>query len=152
METVCLYILFSSIQLNLEDTIKNKQRIIIPFIEQHIRTQDKPESEKEIILASWRITTKKRYNTTYRKWQEFCTERNINSIQPSVNGVVSFFSLLYHQGQGYRSICNTRSALNNIIYLLESSDIYHNTLWLKDSLKPFQSKASTTQICKNMRC
>ena len=189
METVCLYILFSSIELNLEDTIKNKKRIIksttdntnvehtelvpndsskynkntnniqqstctitrdkqqtstvpktkaicIPFIEQHIRTQDILESVKGIILASWRITTKNRYNTTYRNWQEFCSERNINSIQPNVNYVISLFSLLYHQGQGYRSSCNVRSALNNIIYIPEFSDISQHPL-IKRFIKAF---------------
>ena len=59
---------------------------------------------------------------------EFCSERNINSIQPTVNGFISFFSLLYHQGQGYRSICNAISALNNIIYLPEFSDISQHPL------------------------
>ena len=80
-------------------TVPKPKASSIPFIEQHIRTQDIPESAKEIILASWRITTKNRYNTKYRKWQEFCSERNINSIQPTVNGVISFFSLLYHRGK-----------------------------------------------------
>ena len=109
-------------------TVPKTKASCIPFIEQHIRTQDITELAKEIILASWRTTTKNRYNTTYGKWQEFCSEKNINSIQPTVNGVISFFSLLYHQGQGYRSICNARSVLNNITYLPEFSDISQHPL------------------------
>ena len=54
-----------------------------------MKTQDISESAKEITLASWRTTTKNRHKTIYRKWQEFCGERNINNIQPTVN--VIFF-------------------------------------------------------------
>ena len=97
-------------------------------MKQHIRTQDILESAKEIILVSWRTTTKNRYNTTYWKWQEFYSERNINSIQPIVNNVISFFSLLYNQGQGYQSNCNARSAVNNKIYIPEFSDILQHPL------------------------
>ena len=126
-------------------TVPKTKASCIPFIKQHIRTQDIPESVKEIILASWRTTTKNRYNTTYQKWQGFCSEKNINSIQPTVNGVISFFSLLYHQGQGYQSICNARSALNNIIYLPEFSDISQHPLikrFIKDifNLRPPQPR------------
>ena len=52
-------------------TVPKNKTSCIPFIEQHIRTQDIPESAKEIILVSWRTTTKNRYNTTYWKWPEF---------------------------------------------------------------------------------
>ena len=141
VDTNCLSILFSSIQLNLEDSIKNKKgitksttdntivehtelvpkdslkcnkntsniqqstsavardkqqtsnvlrtkAICIPFIEQHIRTQDITESSKEIIMASWRTATKTKYHIMYQKWQEFCSEINniskSNNIQPTV--------------------------------------------------------------------
>ena len=91
-----------------------RTKLVAFLLSKKNRAQDIPESTKEIILASWRTTTKNRYNITYRKWQEFCSERNINNIQTFVNDVISFFSLLYHQGQGSRSICNAKSVLNNI--------------------------------------
>ena len=103
-------------------TIPKTKASCIPLIEQHIRTQDIPDSAKETILSSWKTITKNRYNTTYRKWQEFCSGRNINNIQPTVNDVISFFSLLY-QEKGYSSICIAGSALNKIIFIPEFSDI-----------------------------
>ena len=61
-------------------TIPKTKTSCIPLIEQHIRTQDIPDSAKETILSSWKTITKNRYNTTYRKWQEHCSGRNINNI------------------------------------------------------------------------
>ena len=39
-------------------TVPKTKASCIPFMEKHIRTQDIPESAKEIILASCRTTTK----------------------------------------------------------------------------------------------
>ena len=49
-------------------------------LQKHIRTQDIPDSAKKIILASWSTTTKNRYNTTYRKWQDFVVRETLITL------------------------------------------------------------------------
>uniref|UniRef100_A0A8W8K3K2 DNA damage-binding protein 2 n=1 Tax=Magallana gigas TaxID=29159 RepID=A0A8W8K3K2_MAGGI len=67
----------------------------------------------EILLASWRYSTKKQYGTFIRRWLRFCSEREINSFQPSVKEVLSFLTELYENGLGYSAINTARSALSS---------------------------------------
>ena len=48
-----------------------------------------------------------------QKWTKFCSERNIDSDDISVNNVLNFLPLLYESGYGYSSINTAHSALSS---------------------------------------
>ena len=98
------------------------------FIEQYIQNKELPQTAKDILLSSWRNSTKDRYASTYRKWEQFCISRNINSFQPAVEDIVVFLTELFEHGLGYASICSARSELNNIIILQSYPDILEHPL------------------------
>lgn len=49
-----------------------------------------------------------------QKWTKFCSERNIDSHDISVNNVLNFLPLLYESGYGYSSINTAHSALSSL--------------------------------------
>ena len=70
---------------------------------------------EEIILASWRNNTQKRYHSTLEKWNMFCVKKHINPLYPDLSQIINFLTLMYKEGRGHRAICAARSALNAII-------------------------------------
>ena len=48
------------------------------------------------------------------KWSSFCSKRNIDSHDVSVNNVLKFLTLLYEPGLGYSSLNTVRSALSSL--------------------------------------
>ena len=44
------------------------------------------------------------------QWLLFCSERGVNSNEPTVTSILSFLILLYNQGIGYSQINKARSA------------------------------------------
>ena len=66
----------------------------------------------DIILASWKSTTKRQYNTHIKGWTQFCHREHINPLAPSVANIVNFLSHNFHRGVGYDSINTARGALS----------------------------------------
>lgn len=54
-----------------------------------------------ILLAAWRGSTKKQIKTFHKKWFSLCRERKINQFQISVNHVIEFMTMLYHNSSEY---------------------------------------------------
>ena len=70
-------------------------------------------------MASWQNRTKKKYcnSTCIKKWQNFCTLRQINHIQPSLVPVLDFLTALHQQGLTYNAIDTARNALSSSVTL-----------------------------------
>ena len=69
----------------------------------------------EIILASWRSGTQKQYETYINKWLNYCCERELDSLHPSVADVIQFLTTLFEKNLSYSSLNTARSALSTII-------------------------------------
>ena len=97
-----------------------------PWVFSHIRKalKDKgtPKSARDLILKSWRNSTKKQYNTYIAKWFAFCKHK-INQIRPSINDELRFLSNLFAKGLQYRSLGTARSALSTFLKLCSNIDI-----------------------------
>ena len=52
-----------------------------------------PEEARGIMLQSWRESTRNQYGIYLKKWKTFCSERNIDSHDISVNNVLKFLTL-----------------------------------------------------------
>lgn len=68
-----------------------------------------------VILASWRTSTSKQYNSYLLKWQKFCDENNISSENAGVKDGLAFLTYLHKQNLGYSAINTARSALSSIL-------------------------------------
>ena len=67
-----------------------------------------------IILQGWRNSTRKHYDTYYKKWKQFCRRQQIDYLCPSQKFLLSFLSELYSLGHGYAAINSARSAISAI--------------------------------------
>ena len=74
----------------------------------------------DIILASWRDSTKSQYQSSLNKWLDFCIKKDIDIISPSVAEAMAFLTFLYESNLSYSSINTARSALSSFLQL-ESS-------------------------------
>ena len=69
----------------------------------------------EILSASWRMGTEKRYNSHVERFVKFCRERYTDPIQATTEMGIEFLTEYFKTGVGYISVNSTRSALSSII-------------------------------------
>ena len=51
-----------------------------------------------LLCNAWREGTKRQYDSTLRRWGEFCTAWEVHPITPHINDVVEFLASLYTTG------------------------------------------------------
>lgn len=76
------------------------------------------EKTAEIIINSWRPSTKKQYGTYLQKWLLFCDKEQVDKFAPSVNNMLKFLMNLFENGLGYSAINTAKSAVSSFIYLV----------------------------------
>ena len=69
----------------------------------------------EILSASWRVGTEKRYNSHVERFVKFCRERYTDPIQATTEMGIEFLTEYFKTGVGYSSVNSARSALSSII-------------------------------------
>ena len=58
----------------------------------------------DILLAPWRQTTGRQYNTYLYKWLLYCQENNVDMTQANITEGLAFLTHLWNQGLGYSAI------------------------------------------------
>ena len=82
-----------------------------------------PTETAAIIGASWRSSTSKQYGSYFKKWVHFCSEQQIDAINPSLNEILTFLTHLSSSKLGYSSINSAKSMLSSLFSLLYKRDI-----------------------------
>ena len=70
------------------------------------------EESIELIMASWRESTRSEYSTYISKWFEFCSARDYNPLSVPLTIIADFLTLMYMEGKSYSTINIARSALS----------------------------------------
>lgn len=70
------------------------------------------ETSTNILMSSWKHSTKKQYDTFIKKWFVYCSMRKINQFEASLENVIEFLSSLFEKDLGCSSINTVRSALS----------------------------------------
>ena len=82
-----------------------------------------PAETAAIIGASWRSSTSKQYGSYFKKWVHFCSEQQIDAINPSLNEILTFLTHLSSSKLHYSSIYSAKSMLSSLFSLLYKRDI-----------------------------
>ena len=82
-----------------------------------LKLQGVSDKAARIIINSWRVGTKRQYQTCLKKWEEFCGKQQIDPVRPTLTMILDFLTELYEQGQQYSSLNTARSALSSVIAL-----------------------------------
>lgn len=86
------------------------------------------EEAAEIILSSWRQSTKKQYGTYITKWLQFCSEKQINTFQPLLKELIQFLTVLHTSGLGYSAINTAKSAVSSFVNVLSEVQLGNHIL------------------------
>lgn len=98
------------------------------IIRQSFENQGLSKPVVDIILHSWRDSTKKQYWTYIQRWMRFCTEKHADPMSSSINLILDFLATLFNSGIGYSGINTARSALSSFLMLNGQVSVGNNTL------------------------
>ena len=74
-----------------------------------------PEATVQIIMSSWRTSTKNKYNIYLNKWIDYCSTRDIDPFNATIKDGLCFLTYRFECENGYSSINSARSALSAIL-------------------------------------
>ena len=89
----------------------------LSLVWQSLKIQGVLDKAARIITNSWRMGTKRQYQTCLKKWEEFCCKQETDPVRPTLTAILDFLTELYEQGQQYSSLNTARSALSSVIVL-----------------------------------
>ena len=102
----------------------------------------------DIILSSWRDGTKTQYQTTAKKWFEFCKKNKCDVISPPLPLAMSFLSGLFKSGLSYSSINTARSALSSMLSWENNPTPFGNLPIVKRFMKGiYESRPALPRYC-----
>ena len=87
----------------------------LPCIRSNFIAAGLQESTVEIIMSSWRDSTKEKYNIYLKKWIEYCSQNSINPFNATTYDGLSFLTYMFQSGNGYSSINSAKSALSALL-------------------------------------
>lgn len=106
-----------------QDTSTNKDEPrVFSYIRKALRRRGIPKQARDLILKSWRTSTKRQYNSYITKWFSFCGQ-TISPLRPNINHVLKFLAELYNKGLQYRSLGTARSAISTFLKICSNIDI-----------------------------
>ncbi|XP_045131683.1 uncharacterized protein LOC123516453 isoform X1 [Portunus trituberculatus] len=83
-------------------------------VREQVRAQGVSAEGADIIVASWTAGTEKQYRPHFRRWSQFCSRWNINSINPNVSDIINFLSDTFHRNVRYESVITARNAISSL--------------------------------------
>lgn len=87
----------------------------LPLVRESLSGLGLSSEVRDIVMASWRTSTRRQYNTYLMRWEEYCKERG--TLQSTMYHGIEFLVDLYKRGLGYSAINTARSALSSVITL-----------------------------------
>ena len=76
-----------------------------------------PPETAALIHDSWRPGTRAQYNSSFRKWEQYCIQGKIDPTNPSLIDVATFLTALYTSGANYNVVATARSTLSGLIQI-----------------------------------
>ena len=87
-----------------------------PFVRLFAENKSLSRDVLEILSASWRVGTGKRYNSHVERFVKFCRERYTDPIQATTTDMgIEFLTEYFKTGVDYSSVNSAHSALSSII-------------------------------------
>ncbi len=86
-------------------TLSEVNPTTMPGIGGFLKDRGLLQQAAELVLQSWREGTRKQYNPYIKRWQLYCSERQIDSISAPIEVGVNFLAELYDSGLGYSAAC-----------------------------------------------
>ena len=98
------------------------------------------EATKELLLGS---KTSKAYDSHFKKWLGWCTERGLNSVSVPILDVANFLADLHAQGYQTSSLNTYRSAISSVHDRVDDMDVSKHPLVARVLSLPCQATSPT---------
>jgi hypothetical protein len=108
-------------------SVKKDETCCLEIIRKSLQRQGVPTTAIDIIMQSWRKSTKKQYASYIKSWISFCGKK-YNPFKPSVNQILAFFVVLYRKGRKFSVFQTARAAINNLTALCGGNNFSDNQL------------------------
>ena len=95
----------------------------VAYLRQKFGCRNLSESAKELLLTSWRSKTSQAYDSHFKKWLGWCTERGCDPVSGPVSDVVNFLADLHSQGYQTSSLNAYRSAISSVHDRVDDMDV-----------------------------
>ena len=70
---------------------------------------------QDILEASWRPSTRKKYAGHLLRFTQYCHQRNVDPFQATTKIGIEYLTKYFHTGVGYSSVNTAKSVLSTII-------------------------------------
>ncbi|XP_052234247.1 uncharacterized protein LOC127846782 isoform X2 [Dreissena polymorpha] len=107
-------------------TSQNETRTF-SLIRKSLKNKGISKQARDIILGSWRETTKRQYDGYIKKWINYCGQSK-NPIKPNLKHVINFLTSLFKQGLSYSALNTARSALSTFLKLCGNINIHDDDI------------------------
>jgi hypothetical protein len=78
------------------------------------------KNTRKLLSKSWRSGTRKDYQSKFKKFDSWCSERKINPYLASLSDCADFLTFLFEEGLKYRTINGYRSMLSSVLAPVEN--------------------------------
>ncbi|CAC5402218.1 unnamed protein product [Mytilus coruscus] len=96
--------------------------------------------------ASWRKGTQKDYSAKFKKYCSWCSTREINPHNATLNQVADFLVYLFESGLQYRTIAGYRSMLSNVLPQVDNTAVGQHPYITRLIKGVFSSRPPTTKL------
>ena len=87
----------------------------MPLVREQLQKLGLSPDTIDILMASWRKSTRKQYATYLSRWVTYCKNKQLDVTHATINDGLDVLTLLYKQGIDYSAINTARSALSSAI-------------------------------------
>ena len=110
-------------ELRLSGGEENSTTGRVQGIRMHLKTEGISDEAVDLIMASWRSKTDANYDSAWRKWQEWCSDKGVYPFAADLPSILSFLADQYNEGRAYRSLNCYRLALSSAHLPNRSKDL-----------------------------
>ena len=86
----------------------------LEHIREGFRNQGLSEQATSLIAMSWRTKTNRFYDSLFKRWNRWCSERGSNPFSGPVSEIANFLASPFEKGYQYSSINAYRSAISSV--------------------------------------
>ncbi len=81
----------------------------------HLKTAGIPEEVCQIVMASWQVSTQKRYEGPWKLWSSWCIKRQKSPFSAPVNDILAFLAeQVNNRHLAYRTIAVYKACISQL--------------------------------------
>ena len=123
----------------------------LPLVRQHLQSQGISSSASDIIMQSWRTSTRVQCSSYIKKWLEYCRKWQINPVSPPVASGLNFLAELYHKEHSCSALNTARSALASVIVLQGNQSFSKGTFATRPALPKYKEVWDVNTVLEHLK-